>query len=650
MVLRRKLALALILFLFLCLLASAACAPPPTAPPLTSPPPTATAEPETSPTTPTEPTPRPTPAGPKTLVVCQGEEPRTLFWLGTPDRAARHIQEAIYDGPIDHRGYDYQPIILEKLPSLPDGDAIVDTVIVQEGDEIVDANNNPVELTEGVILRPTGCHSPECAIEFTGEPVEMDQMEVTFTLLEGIRWSDGEPVTADDSVYGFEMHSHPDTPAAKYTTLRTASYEALDEQSTLWMGLPGYLDHNYALNFFHPLPRHLWEEELGYTAGDLVTAEESTRRPLGWGPFTIKEWIAGDHITVVRNPLYFRSDEDLPKLDAVIYRFVADPNVALTQLLAGECDIVTQDGGLDSQTDLLIELDEHGVLHAEFATDTLWEHLDFGINTARSYNRPDFFGDVRMRRAVAYCLDRVGAVEQLLYGRSQVLDSYLPPGHPLFDAELVRRYRHDPDAGMTLLEELGWTDEDGDGIREAHGVEGIRENTPLEFTWQSTNQDLHVRYMEIFQEDLAECGIQVFPQSLPSLEFFAQGPEGPLYGRAFDVASFAWSSSVTPPPCDLYLTSEIPDEDNDWSSSNFSGFSNETYDVICTAALQALPGMESYVQRHLEAQRIFSEQLPALPLFLRLKTAATRINVLGFEMDATETSEMWNIEAFDLER
>jgi peptide/nickel transport system substrate-binding protein len=60
--------------------------------------------------------------------------------------------------------------------------------------------------------------------------------------------------------------------------------------------------------------------------------------------------------------------------------------------------------------------------------------------------------------------------------------------------------------------------------------------------------------------------------------------------------------------------------------------------------------MEAYVQRHLEAQRIFSEQLPALPLFLRLKTAATRINVTGFEMDATEPSELWNIEAFDLER
>jgi peptide/nickel transport system substrate-binding protein len=66
--------------------------------------------------------------------------------------------------------------------------------------------------------------------------------------------------------------------------------------------------------------------------------------------------------------------------------------------------------------------------------------------------------------------------------------------------------------------------------------------------------------------------------------------------------------------------------------------------------LQSLPGTESYIIGHKEAQRIFSEQLPALPLFLRLQIAATRPLVRGFLLDPTENSELWNIEAIDLER
>jgi len=68
------------------------------------------------------------PAGPKTLVVCLGQEPDTLYLHGTDMLAAAHIQEAIYDGPIDNRTYAYQPVIIEKLPSLEDGDAVINAV------------------------------------------------------------------------------------------------------------------------------------------------------------------------------------------------------------------------------------------------------------------------------------------------------------------------------------------------------------------------------------------------------------------------------------------------------------------------------------------------------------------------------------------
>ena len=611
--------------------------------------PTVTEEP-VPPTATPEPTPTATPLPPKTLVVCQPHEPTSLYWYSNSRVTARHIHEALYDGPIDNQNYAHQAVILTEIPSLKNGGAELNQVIVQAGDQIVDAYNEPVKLAEGMLIFPTGCRSADCAVEFDGEPVEMDQLEVTFQIKEGIKWSDGELLTASDSVYGYELRQAPDTPVSKYTELRTESYVEVEELVTRWTGLPGYFDQTYYLNFYQPLPRHLWQDELEYEALDLLTAPEANRTPLGWGPFAIQEWIAGDHLTLTKNPYYFRSAEDLPAVDTLIYRFVEDANTALAQLLSGECDIVTQDTDLASQYELLLKLQEHGVAEPYFSPGPLWEHVNFGILPADEAKQPSIFADQRMRQAVAYCLDRPRVVSLLRYGRTVVPDSYLPAEHPLYADELLTRYPYDPQKGRIQLEAVGWQDRDEDGVREAYNVEGIRNGTRLEVTWTSTSQTLPKQYMELFRQDLADCGIQLQLENLPIPEFFAQNANRPLFGRDFELSSFAWSAGTDIPPCELYLSSEIPDEENEWSGSNFSGFSNEEYDAACELAQQSLPGTEAYVTAHKEAQRIFSEQLPALPLFLRLNIAVSRSEVLGFSLNPTENSDLWNVESLDLEQ
>ncbi len=591
-------------------------------------------------------TPEPEPAGPKTLVVCQGQEPETLYRYGGSMLAASHVLHAVYDGPIDSRTYGYQPIILEKLPNTEDGDAMLEKVTVQAGDKVVDDAGDPVELADGVKIRPSGCRAADCAVEFTGDPVEMDQMVVTFKFKPGLQWSDGEPLTADDSVYAFELNADPDTPTTKYVIERTASYEAADDVTVVWSSMPGYIDATYFANVWEPKPRHLWQEQLGYTAAELLEAEESSRLPLGWGPFILSEWVAGDHITAVKNPLYWRASEGLPYVDTVIFRFVADSNSAVAQMLSGECDILTQDTSLEDQTELLVKLEEQGVAKPVIITGTVWEHVDFGINPVETYDRPDFFEDVRMRQAFAYCLDRQSVIDAVLYGRSIPIATYIPPEHPLY-ADGLTEYPYDPDKGMALLEEMGWADADGDGVREANGVEGIADGTLLEFKWQSTTAAMRVQYMQIFQQNLAGCGFKVNLDNMNSTQFFADGPDGPMFGRNFDVGSFAWLTGVEP-SCTLYLSTESPSEANGWAGQNDPGFVNAEFDAACKRATQALPGTEDYIEGHKEAQRIFSQQLPVVPLFLRLKFAASRPEVVGFIMDPTENSEMWNIEAMDL--
>jgi len=583
--------------------------------------------------------------GLKTLVICQSEEPDTLYWYGGDTLAARHIQHAVYDGPIDNRTYGHQAVILEKLPSIEDGDAIINAVTVQAGDIVVNDAGEPVELTEGTMVRPYGCRSMECAVEFEGPPMEMDQMFVTFNLLKDLMWSDGEPLTVDDSVYTFELVADPSTPVSKFTVDRTASYEALNDTTAVWIGLPGYIDSTYFTNFWPPMPRHLWQEQLGYGPADLLAAEESSRMPVGWGAFVIKEWVPGDHITVEKNPNYYRASEGLPHLDTVIFRFVPDSNSALAQLISGECDIITQDTLAADLTPLLLKLEQESVIKLASAAGPTWEHLDFGINSAPEYARPDFFGDVRMRQAVAYCLDRQTVADTVLYGRSGVINSYFPPNHPSYAADLAE-YAYDSEKGRALLEEMGWVDANDDGVREAKEVDGIPDGTQLRFTWLSTTDTMRIQYMQIWQQNLIDCGFMVDLANMPVGQYFANGPDGPLLGRRFDVTSF---STGVEPSCSRYLSEGVPSVDNEWIGENVSGFVNADFDVACKRARAALPGTPDYVEGHQEAQRIFSEQLPTLPLFLHFKLAAVRPEVQGFLMDPTESSAIWNIEAFDIQ-
>jgi peptide/nickel transport system substrate-binding protein len=601
------------------------------------------------------PTPSPQPAP---LVICQETEPETLYLYGG-STAARHVWEAIYDGPIDHREYGFQPVILEKLPSLQDGDAYFSTIIVQEGDRVVDATGRPVDLEVGIQVFAshtcTDLGNPDCVTSFEGTPIEMEHMVASWQLLEDLTWSDGEPLTVSDSVYSYEVACHPDTPIrASLLDLceNTASYASAGETTVVWTGLPGYVDDLYFTNFFSPLPRHLWEGQLDYAAADLLTRPESARQPLGWGPFVITEWVEGDHVSLERNPLYFRADEGLPPVEELIFRFADDANDLIAMFLAGQCDVgLLRDGELGRLhgelgeiMPLLVSTEEQGVLDLVLSLSEAWQHLEFGIVPAAGVSRPDFFTDARTRQAIAHCIDRQTLVDEITYGLGQVADVYVPPDHSLFAATRITRWDYDPPAGRELLAQVGWMDEDADGLLEAEDVEGVRRGTvfavELALVAEDQQQDAIAR---ILRSNLADCGIQVDLVPVPLADFLADGPQGPLLGRQFDLALFHWLNGFEP-PCDLYLTEEIPGPEN-WGCFNISGFSYDVYDGTCRAALAALPGSREYERFHAEAQEILTQELPDLPLFWWVRVALARPGVENLLLDPSEESELWNIES-----
>jgi len=608
--------------------------------------------------------PEPTPTlEARTLVICLGSEPDTLYPYGGGQMLAmQSVLEAVYDGPVDNNSFGYQPVILEKLPNLADGDAVIRAVTVQEGELFVDNEGDLNFLSAGDLIRPAGCQSPECSVTHAGGAIEMDQMFVTFTLLENLKWSDGEPLTAHDSVYSYNIYADSDNPTNKYVVERTASYEALDERTTRWVSLPGFLDQTYFLNFWTPFPEHTWGQ---YTTSELLEVEEAAVKPIGWGPYIIEEHQFGKQIVLTRNPHYFRADEGLPKFDRLIFRFKGkEPETNLAALLSGECDVLDQAASYSlRENENISNFHAEPTLNAYFATGTIWEHVVFALQPSepwQSFSAAGAFQDFRLRQAIALCLDREQVVDEVFLGQSFVPDSYLPPIHPLFNSHLPA-YAFDIEAGSALLDEIGWIDDDSDSAtpRVYQGAnEQIPQGMKLEFNYWTTTTEERTKVTQILTVSLAQCGMKVNIQQWGPEEFFNESPDGPLFGRQFDMVQFA-SLTSEPPPCNLWLTENIPGDPTltdkngnplypmGWSGTNVSGCSNPEYDQACKTALSLLPGQPGYMEAHLKAQEIFARDLPVIPLYVRVKLAITQPDMCGFIMDPTADSEMWNIEEFD---
>ncbi len=637
---------ALLAFLVLCLFLLSACGQAlPSSPVITG---TATPLPPT-----------PTAQPPKTLIVCLATEPENLYLYGDSSRSKWSVLEALYDGPIDTINYEASPVLIEQIPSEGNGGVMLQAAAVSEGDPVADVTGNVVALKKGVRVFPAGCTSAECAVTWDGEAtLELSQMVVQFKLLKGVTWSDGEPLTAKDSVFSYTISADPQTKVSKTNLDRTQTYKALDDTTVEWVGLPGYLTLNPAAFFWIPLPQHQLKN---LTAEQLTTDPLTTQVPLGWGAYKIDEWVKGDHIRLVKNPEYYRAAEGLPYFDVLVYRFIpTTPEADLSMVITGECDIMDPGTGLESQMVTIRKLEEQGKVKSYFGMGPEWEGLTMGVRPASYddvYNpyedRQDYFGDVRVRQAIAYCVDREKIQEYITLNQSDIPGSYLPPNHP-YAATISSTYAHNPVLGNQLLEEAGWLDTDGDPAtpRVAVDVENVFSDTELRLNYYATESDLHTQVRKVIVDSLAECGIGVTTNYLAVDDMYASGPQGVIFGRNFDLAELAWSTGRMP-PCFLFTSAEIPSERNKWLGTqyggvNITGWTNDDYDLACEQALSAGLNEELLRSTNQRMQEILMEKVPVLPLFFHVKAMVSRPDLCGLNLDVTSRSALKNIESLTL--
>jgi peptide/nickel transport system substrate-binding protein len=240
-----------------------------------------------------------------------------------------------------------------------------------------------------------------------------------------------------------------------------------------------------------------------------------------------------------------------------------------------------------------------------------------------------------MRQAIAQCVDRQALIDEFAFGQGRPPSSYLSADHPLYN-DGAAAYGYDPAAASALLDELGWVP-GADGVRVAAGFPGALNDTRLEMSLTTADDARSLAIAHSLQNSLDDCGIALLIDSRPGEQVFATGPDGPLFGRQFQLAQFAWPYGQQP-SCYLYLSEAIPGEDFEahrygWGGWNLSGWSNPEFDAACQRAGSSLPEEQAYADAHLQAQALFAEQLPALPLFANMQLAAARPDFCNFALE-----------------
>ena len=559
---------------------------------------------------PPTPAPQPTPH-PQDLIVC-ATEPQAVspFWS---TQSADDILALFYEPPIERVGYIWVPRLVERVPSLQNGDVMTRIVPVTQGMRYSD-NVGEVQTYNEV------------------DPADFPQLIVIFTLKQGINWSDGEEIKARDAVLGYHLAQSGEAQGYwRWLAERTARFFALDEYTLQWEGIPGFMSADYP-NFLFPLqPYHRWQ---GFALPSIL----QDRTPLATGPFRITAWETGREVRLEPNPFYSGNPS---KLDSLTVRFPQQPPQQWGALITSStCDVILPEPAHMIEWRDWAELQEYGYINLLSDAAPIALRLDFNITP----DSPSPVDQLAVRQGLAACINREDIANALPGEALTVADRFLPPEHPAYlvdEMEKLSNIQYNPEKGQSTLTEAGWFDEDGDGIREAHDVTGFTDGQPLSLTMHMAPQ--YFILSAHLAANLEACGLDVILLPTDSNTLYSNFEASPLYGRTFEMALFGWQVEI-PKICGAWRSDRVPDQENNWFGENFSGYASEDYDKACAAAMSAIE-LEDQSTALLQAQSLIIADLPTLFLAWRPFYFVARPYVQGLYPDASAVGALWNAES-----
>ncbi len=473
--------------------------------------------------------------------------------------------------------------------------------------------------------------------------VSKDLMSITWKLTEGLKWSDGTPVTAQDVRFTWEYCTADGggcAQAEKYNDI--SDVQVVDDRTvTVHFTVPKPFPYAAFVGYESPIiQKAQFENCMGPKAPECT---EQNFAPVGTGPFVVTEFRPNDVITLKANENY--RDPNKPAFATVTFKGGGDAAAAGRSVLeTGEFDYAWN---LQLAPDVLSNMAAAGKGKVVSGFGTLVERImvnltdpdpKWGDERSTLAHPHPFLTDINVRKALSMAIDRELLVE-IGYGVAGKVTCNILPAPAIYASTANDSCKVQDIAGANkLLDDAGIVDTDGDGIREKDGV-------PLKILYQTSTNAVRQDFQALIKQWWSEIGVETELRNIDASVFFGSDPGSPdTYQKLWaDVEMYANNFSGSDPEAYManWHSSKIPSPETQWQGSNMPRYVNAEYDAL-VAEMAVTGDIEKRAELAKKMNDMLMQDYVMIPLVYRGRVSAHSNSLGGVQLN-TWDSELWNI-------
>ncbi|MDD9911229.1 MAG: peptide ABC transporter substrate-binding protein [Ahrensia sp.] len=475
--------------------------------------------------------------------------------------------------------------------------------------------------------------------------VAADLTSITWKLKEGVTWSDGTPLTANDAIFTWKYCTDPNGGCAQASYFDgVENMEALDDRTLkISFSAPKPFPYTALVGSESPIIQAAqFADCLGAKAPECT---EANFGPIGTGPFTVAEFKPNDVIRFTANENFREAGK--PAFASVLFKGGGDAAGAARSVLeTGEFDYAWN---LQIDPTVLKAMEDkgNGTVVTAFGTSVERLHLnqtdpDPALGDARSTTAKahPFLTDPNVGKAMSMAIDRALLVEVGYGAGGQVTCNVLPAPEAYASTANDDCKVQDIEGAKKVLEDAGYKDTNGDGIRETP------DGMPLKVLYQTSTNAVRQDTQALIKQWWTEIGIETELRNIDASVFFGGDPASPDTFQKFYADIEMYTNNFAGVDPEAYMANwqckEIPGPDTQWQGSNIQRFCSEEYDAL-SKKMSETAGLEERAKLAKAMNDMLMQSYSIIPLIHRGGVSA-HANSLGGVLISDWDTELWNIQ------
>jgi peptide/nickel transport system substrate-binding protein len=467
------------------------------------------------------------------------------------------------------------------------------------------------------------------------------KIKAVWEIKENAKWGDGAPVTCDDFIFTQKVVASPLVSVGEkdtYTQVEKIEVDPANPKKCTFTYDKLRWDFN-RLGSLRPLPKHIEEAVFNQFGKDKEGYEKNsnyvknpTNPGLYSGPYLVSDVKLGSHVVFTPNSHFYGSPA---KIQKIIVKVIPNTGTLEANLRSGQIDAIST---LGLSFDQAIAFDkkvkaESLPYSVNFQPSSVYEHIDLNLDNP-------ILKDLRVRKALIYAINREDLTTALFEGRQQPANHFVSPVDPWYtiDSKYVTLYKYSKEDAAKLLDEAGWK-LGADGFR-AKGGEKL--SLSIMTTAQNKTRELVQQYLK---DQWKQIGVDVEIKNEPARVFFGETTKKRKFPA---MAMYAWVSSPESPAESTFHSKNIPTEKNGWSGQNTVGWVNPKMDKLLDQIKEEFSA-EKRTELAREMLKVYTEEIPSIPLFYRSDVAVVPTNLKGFKLPGHQYAETNEVENWSFE-